>query len=392
MARGPRGAPCIVHGVTPPSSAPSGPRPSPSPSPSPSLPSAPRIVLWRCALGIVLVAPLGASRLITRSPVIAASDTTRPARSDPRTSTAEPQSRQWVEMRNVDLHLTEQVVLRVRTLHGEVLRTQADRPAALDDQNSFRIRVISGTAALTGSDLGALLNTVVFAYPNAPLRDLQVRTDSSEIIQTGVIHKGVDLRFRLRGTVSLTPEGLIRIHPTAVRILGVNGEKLMKMAGVHLDALLDLSKSRGATVKGDDLFLNPTAILPPPAIDGRLAAIRVEGPLVVQDFVRLPEDSAFARHVPPDSADPNFIYFRGGQLRFGKLLMTDTDLRIIDADPKTPFDMSLPHYTRQLVAGTSHTTPSLGLKVYMPDYAALQARDSARDSARASRTRTRQAD
>jgi hypothetical protein len=217
---------------------------------------------------------------------------------------------------------------------------------------------------------------VVFAYPKAPLRDLRVRADSVEIIQTGILHKGVDLRFRLRGTLSLTPEGLVRIHPTAVHILGLNGEKMMQMLGMHLDGLLDLRGAHGATVKGNDLFLDPTAILPPPAISGRLAAVRIEGAEVVQDFVRLPEDSTFGTRVHPDSTDKNFIYFRGGQLRFGKLLMTDTDLRIVDAEPKTPFDMSLPHYTRQLVAGYSKTRPNLGLTVYMPDFGTLEARDS----------------
>ena len=285
-------------------------------------------------------------------------------------------AKQWIEMRNVDLRLTDSVVLHVRSLHGEVRRTKPERVAALDDATSFQIRVTAGTVALTGADLGALLNTVVFAYRGAPLRDIRVRTDSVQIVQTGILHKGVDVRFRLRGILSLTPEGLVRIHPTELRILGLNGQKVMQMLGLHLDGLLDLRGARGATVKGNDLFLDPTAILPPPAIDGRLSGIRVEGSEVVQDFVRLPEDLTFAAHVPPDSSDKNFIYFRGGELRFGKLLMNDTDLRIVDAEPKTPFDMSLPHYSRQLVAGYSRTRQSGGLTVYMPDFATLEARDS----------------
>lgn len=291
--------------------------------------------------------------------------------------------REWIEMQNVDLHLTDSVVIRVRSLHGEVLRTTRDQPPALDDAKSFRIRVTAGTVALTGADLGALLNTVVFAYPNAPLRDLRVRTDGVEIVQTGIIHKGVDLRFRLRGTLDLTPDGRVRIHPSAVHILGLNGEKVLHLLGLHLESLLDLRGAHGATVKGDDLFLDPTAILPPPGIDGHLASVSIDGNEVVQKFTRLPDDTVFRRVVHADTVDHNFIYFRGGQLRFGKLLMTDTDLRIVGPGQSSTFDMSLPHYNEQLVAGRSRTLPNLGLVVDMPNFASLQQSESAHNASAA---------
>jgi hypothetical protein len=275
-------------------------------------------------------------------------------------------------MQNVDLHLTDQVVIRVRSLHGEVLRTNRDQSPALDDATSFRIRVTAATVGLTGADLGALLNSVVFAYPNAPLHDLRVRTDGAEIVQTGIIHKGVDLRFRLRGTLDLTPDGRVRIHPSAVHILGINGEKVLHALGLHLESLLDLRGAHGATVKGDDLFLDPTAILPPPAIDGHLTSVSIDGNEVVQQFTRLPDDTVFRRFVHADTVDHNFIYFRGGELRFGKLLMADTDLRIVGPGQSPTFDMSLPHYNRQLVAGRSRTLSNLGLVVDMPNFAAVQ--------------------
>ena len=295
-------------------------------------------------------------------------------------SRGEGPDRQWIEIRNVDLGVSDSVVVRVRVLHGEVLRTNAARPAALDDPKSFRIRVTSGTVGLTGRDLGGIFNTVVFAYPGAPLRDIEVRADSSQIIQTGIMHKGVDVRFRLRGVLSLMSDGRVRIHPTSLRVLGLNGEKLLHFVGLHLDNMLDVSKARGVTVKGDDLFLDPLMILPPPAIEGRLASIGVEGSQVVETFVKQADDTVFGRYVHADKADSNFIDFRGGLLRFGKLLMYDTDLRIVDADPRTPFDMNLPHYSRQLVAGTSRTLADQGLVVHMPDYARLRRESSGTES------------
>jgi hypothetical protein len=316
--------------------------------------------------------PQSANQTGSQTPAVAASAPTpqAPSPSSGHELTA-PTPRQWIDIHHVDLGVTDSVTIHVRTLHGEVLRTSPAKPATLDDPLSFRIRVTSATVGLTGADLGGVLNTVVFAYPNAPLRDLQVRTDGDQIIQTGVIHKGVDFKFRLHGTLTLMPDGRIRIHPTAMRILGINGEKVLSMVGLHLDNIIDLKGAKGATVKGDDLFLDPMVILPPPAISGTLASIRIEGDQVVQEFVRSPDDSMFGHYVKSDTAGHNFIYFRGGELRFGKLLMNDTDLRIMGPHAQTPFDMNLLHYSKQLVAGQSHTLANEGLLVNMPDYATL---------------------
>ena len=62
------------------------------------------------------------------------------------------------------------------------------------------------------------------------------------------------------------------------------------------------------------------------------------------------------------------MFYRGGVLRFGRLTMNDTDMRLIDADPTNAFDFSPDHYKGHLVAGYSKTTPSGGLLVYMPDF------------------------
>jgi len=55
-------------------------------------------------------------------------------------------------------------------------------------------------------------------------------------------------------------------------------------------------------------------------------------------------------------------------LSFGKLTMTDTDLELVDTDPRDPFDFAVDHWNAQLVAGYSKTLPDRGLKAYLPDY------------------------
>jgi hypothetical protein len=284
-----------------------------------------------------------------------------------------PDSALWIEMRDVNLHVDEDHVLRIRTLRGQVESVTAGAVAVLDDPATFRIRVTSGVVGLTGPDLAGLLNGYVFAYRGSPLRNIKARTSGSQVVLSGIMHKGVDLPFEMTATMSLDPDGRIRTHPTRMRILSVNGAALLHALGLHLDKVLNLSGSRGASVAGDDLLLEPTKIIPPPAIAGRLASIRVEGDQIVQTFVQTTDDDAAAAIFHPDSAAHHFIYFRGGQLRFGKLTMTDTDLLIVDADQSDPFDMYMAKYNVQLVAGHTNNLPNYGLRVSMPDYARVKA-------------------
>jgi hypothetical protein len=276
----------------------------------------------------------------------------------------------WIEMRNVLLHIDDHGVIRIERLRGQVV-TDNGAPAVLDDATSFTIRVTRGTTRLTGDDLASLLNTVVFAYDGAPLKKLRARMEGSAVVLSGTLRKGVNLPFSITATPTLEPDGRVRMHPTRTRILGINGAALMKALGLQLDNLLDLKGARGAVVDGNDILLEATKILPPPAIEARLASIGVVGEELVQTFVTTPLDSIFERYVHPDSVQPNFVYFRGGRLRFGKLEMIDTDLQIIDEDQHDPFDLYLAKYNRQLVAGVSRNLENYGLRVVMPDFADL---------------------
>ena len=276
----------------------------------------------------------------------------------------------WIEMRNVLLHIDDRGVIRIERLRGQVV-TDGGRPAVLDDATSFTIRVTRGTTRLSGDDLASLLNSVVFAYEGAPLKKLRARMEGNAVVLSGTLRKGVNLPFSITATPTLEPDGRVRMHPTRTRILGINGAALMKALGLQLDDLINLKKARGAVVDGNDILLEPTQILPPPMIEARLESIGVIGDQLVQTFVTTPLDSIFERYVQPDSAQPNFVYFRGGRLRFGKLEMTDTDLQIIDEDQRDPFDLYLAKYNRQLVAGVSRNLENYGLRVVMPDFADL---------------------
>src|SRR5690349_2944941 len=271
-----------------------------------------RYVRGAVAIAIVVlfaaVAPAPRSSAANRDST--ATESPGPSRPGSRVMRGAPDTlaRTWIEMQNVNLRVAKDAVVGVRRLRGEVIPTQRGSSALLDSTSSFSIRITSGTVALQSADLGVILNRFVFGYKGSPLKNLKVRTEGTQLVQSGVMHKGVDLKFEITAALSLTDSGFIRLHPTKVRVLGVNGESLLHALGLHLDDMLDLSKSAAARVKGVDNHPQPAKIPPPPAIGGRLTSVRVEGDALVQEFARLSDDTLFSGYARPDSAAPNYLF------------------------------------------------------------------------------------
>ena len=269
-----------------------------------------------------------------------------------------------VQFRNVDLHIADSVILEIRHINGALMRTNPAKPPAFDDQRSFTLRIDSGEMAMSSASLTHLMNDHVFAYPGAPLKKLEISIEDGRLQQRGRLHKGIVMPFSIEADVSATPDGRIRLHPTSVKALGIPAAGLMKLFGLELDEVIKLKRSPGVEILDNDFLLDPGRLLPAPAIQGHLTFVKIEGDRVVQIFG---PSSPHEKLQPPEPVR-NYMYYRGGTLQFGKLTMSDADMQLIDADPRDPFDLFPAQYLKQLVAGYSKTTPSSGLKVYMPDY------------------------
>ncbi|HEX5436370.1 MAG TPA: hypothetical protein VFW98_04380 [Gemmatimonadaceae bacterium] len=272
------------------------------------------------------------------------------------------------QMRHVDFHVTHDIVLGIRYLRGRMANKAGAGPVVFDDKRSFVLTIDTAEVALSMASLGALMNQHVFAYPGSPLRNLHFAVVGHELQQKGVLHKVVNIPFTLTAVPTLTPTGSIRIHPTSMKICDLDGMGLMHALGIKLADLLKVKQGIGVTVSGNDLILDPLRILPPPMIQGHLVAIRVAGGALVQVFgARRAGARRVAALVPPDTTKPNYMFFRSGTLRFGKLFMVHADMQIVDQSPQDPFDFSIDEYNRQLVAGYSKNLPDHGLEVFMPD-------------------------
>ena len=272
-----------------------------------------------------------------------------------------------VEMVNVDLHMTPHVTLRVRSLRGRFVPTGSGAPN-LDDNNSYVVQVDAGEVAMGEASLNALMNEHVFVGHDAPVEDLKITIEDGLLKQKGKLDKAIDIPFKTKGTVEATPDGKIRIHAKSIKSLGLPVKGLMKVLGIEMDDMLKMEAGHGVTVDDNDFIIDPTEVLPPPKLRGKLSAVRIEGDEIIQTF-----GTGAAARIRPRAISKNHIYWRGGSLRFGKLTMRGTDLELIDKDPSDPFDFSVAHYNDMLVAGYSKNLPRLGLRTYMPDYNDIKA-------------------
>lgn len=277
----------------------------------------------------------------------------------------EPENVTRVLMRNVNFYVDPQVVLHIRELHG-TMRSKTGGPVVFDDKHSFILHISSAQIGLGASDLTVLMNKYIFGYAGAPISRVSVTLGGGEMRMTGRLRKGVQIPFDISAQISATPDGMMLVHPIRTRIFHVNGDALMRIFHLSLEKMIDVKKAVGVTIHGDDMIIDPTRVLPPPTIEGHVSAVRVEGDQVVQTFTE-PSGKVSASLTPPDASAKNFMYYRGGSLRFGRLTMENAEMLIVDLDPSDPFNFDLDLYNRQLIAGYSRTLPSLGLEVYMRD-------------------------
>ena len=275
--------------------------------------------------------------------------------------TAEPVGAQF---RNVVLHLGNGIVLDVRELDGRLLTRRPGSPPMFDDIESYTMAIDRATVSMTSESLTSLMNNYVFADRNAPITRSRIAIENGQLKLTGTLRKGVGIPFAATASVGVSSDGWIRIHPTSLNAAKIVSKGVLDFFGLNLERVLKSSPEPGVRVETDDILLNPERLLPPPQIRGHLAKVWIEAGRLFQRFdsgERIPST------IPPDRNAPNYMYYHGGTLRFGKLTMVDTDLQLIDADPRDAFDFSPERYNEQLVAGYSKNTPNHGLMVFMPD-------------------------
>jgi hypothetical protein len=270
------------------------------------------------------------------------------------------------EMHNILYRFTGDVTVHIFDLRGELLPTPGYALAVFDEPPSFQISIRAARISITTDQLAKVLNQNVFSPKDAPLKDLSITAQGEVLKIKGKLHSKGDLPFETDGALNATPDGKVRVQARKIKAAHLPVKGLMDLLGVKIEKLINTEKVHGIRVEGDDLILDPEQLFPPPRIKGKLSDIKIQGNQLLMIFGTGRSTSVLYR------AGGNYMAFRGGLLRFGKLTMDDSDMVLIDADPRDPFDFFLDHYKEQLVAGYSKNTMQDGLHVHMPDYAKLK--------------------
>jgi hypothetical protein len=279
-----------------------------------------------------------------------------------------------VEMANVNIYLDPSLVMQVRHLTGKFHPTKKGQPPSFDDKLSYILAIDSAEIAVSLASMTHALNTYVFGDKDAPIKDVQLSVEKNRLKQKGTMKKGIGIPFEMVGDLAVTPDGKLRIHPTEMKAAHLPVKGLMKLFGVEMAELINTRHTRGIRVDENDLILDPSLMLPPPQMRGRITIVRIQGDDIVQTF-------GDARPRPAvKGPSSNYMAYRGGVLRFGKLTMNPADMRLVDNDPKDPFEFFPDRYSDHLVAGYSKTTPSGGLNVFMPDYDQIPNQSAARSA------------
>ncbi|MGZ4810635.1 MAG: hypothetical protein ACXV7D_15020 [Thermoanaerobaculia bacterium] len=271
------------------------------------------------------------------------------------------------QMQNVAFHLDDATILDIHRLRGEMVSKAAGTPVNFDNKSSFVLRIDTAEIGMNAASLDSLLNRYVFSDRGGPLRNLHASVRGKQLVLEGIMHKIVDLPFTMTADVSAS-DGRIRIHPTRIDICGINGLAFLKALGQTLEKMIgkELPADHGVSAQANDMLLDPVKMLPSLTTEMKLAAARIEGDEMVQTL-----DAG--RHLAPlDLQQPdekNYMYYRGGTIRMGKLLMVDADMQVVDSDPSDAFDFYIDRYNEELVSGFSRNQTNYGLLVFMRDFA-----------------------
>jgi len=274
------------------------------------------------------------------------------------------------EMHNVMYHFTDSSAVHIVYLEGELVPTTETGIPVFDDPNSFTLNIRSAEVSIATESLANALIQYAFAAPDAPIKEIRISAQGGNLNIQGRLRSKSNIPFESVGSLSVTPDGEIRVHTEKVKAAHLPVKGLMDLLGETIARLIDTRKVRGVRVEKDDLILTPAELFPPPHVQGRLSSVVLRGNEIVQKYGNTPVRSA--------KMPGNYMAYQGAQLRFGKLTMNDTDLILIDLDPQDPFDFYLNHYKEQLAAGYTKNTLSSGLRSYFRDYNKLTPKQKTR--------------
>ena len=271
------------------------------------------------------------------------------------------------EIRGVSMRLGDGVTMSVAYLSGEARPEKQGEPVVLDDPKSYRLEIERAESRIPYGDLERLVNHHVLSYKDTPFKSLHIQREHDEGEEVRLELKGhmksmMGLPFEIEGVPEVTPDGRVRLRTKSIQSMNIKVSGVLHMLGKEIGDFAKF-KAHGIEAEGDDLILDASWLLGSSQSTGRVTGVALEPEALVLRFGDGP---------PNDGGQgENYISYRGGSIRLGRLIMLDADLMIVDADPRDPFDFYPHEMKRQISAGYVKMKDGGGLKIFAPDYARM---------------------
>jgi hypothetical protein len=277
-----------------------------------------------------------------------------------------------VVMKNVRYRVGPKLAIDVPALDGLKVAMQPGAPVVMDDPTQWSMVINNGTFMLDSENIASLMNNYVFNYPDPPLKELTAFLSNGRMGMKGKMKKGIDIPFEMEGTPKALPNGKIELVPDRIVAAGMPSQGLMKLIGLEMDKMVKVREGRGLAIEGNTIIMDPTKMLPPPAISGRVSNVTVapdprDGQMKLQiNFGGGSQAVRDERLAAPNA--PNYIHVFGGNVRMVNTYNTFTNLQIVDAEPSDLFDFYLAEYGVQMQAGAIILSPNGWTLSIQPDY------------------------
>lgn len=161
------------------------------------------------------------------------------------------------------------------SLSGFDSEIQSDKPPQVGTPPGPKqikdVIVRSGSAFVRVQDLGKLLQTHI---KNDKLTDLAVQTSGSEIKISGHLKKAIPVHFEIKGPVSLTPDGLIDLHESSMKVDKLLMKGLSQMLGMDPGNVLGKDSHGGLHASKEDIVMDPSALWGM-SVHGKLTQVKV---------------------------------------------------------------------------------------------------------------------
>ncbi|HLQ66925.1 MAG TPA: hypothetical protein VK123_06820 [Candidatus Limnocylindrales bacterium] len=271
-----------------------------------------------------------------------------------------------IRMQNVRFRWSDKVYIDAGNMAVRAVPVQGST-VDFDDLNSFHLALQQSTVELSPEVLTGMFNESVFNYPDSKLRDLTVTLTNEDNVRAvrvaGMVNVGLWIPFAMSTQLSVdTRTNTLVIDVKHLKVLGVlSATKLIKWKPLHLENIIALPPNKTLIVDGNRLMVKPLGLFPSPRVEGRMSKVTVDDKAIHLTF-------AGSAIPAPESSAKNYVYLRGGTSQFGHFRMFDTDILILDQDPRDLFAFSLVHYASMVPRSKIEVHDTHSARVTMPDY------------------------